>query len=288
MSTLLVGLILVTALKCSGAAVRAFSETGNDQKAVLLAEDLMAEIVQQDYVEPEDVPEFGIEGSETNWNRNLWDDTDDYRAWKASPPREKDGTVIPHMVGWVRAVEVQHVDPDDFSSVLADGDDQGVKRITVEVTYNGVMLASLVSYQTEAWVAMIPDPGNTLTAGSAPPVNQPPVAVVSGSPVSGTETLEVSFDATASFDPEDQDLTYEWDFGDGEFGSGPMPTHTYTNYGPMTVVRTATLIVTDVYGAKDQDTMSITIYEGISGYGGGGDPDTDPGGGDPEMPPPMP
>lgn len=261
--TVLVGLILVTALKASGAAIRAFARTGDSQKAVLLAEDLMAEIIQQHYLEPIDTPTFGSEGDEADEEdgpRTLWDDADDYKLWDKTPPQEKDGTVIPNLTGWRRWVEVKHVDPNDFSILLTNGDDQGVKRITVNVSHNGTTLASLVSYHTNAWTAMIPDPGNTRTAGAAPPVNQPPVALVAGNPTSGTETVNVTFDASGSFDPEGQDLTCAWDFGDGGTGSGIAPTHLYTNYSENTKVRTVTLTVTDVYGAQDQDTMSITIY----------------------------
>lgn len=261
--TMLVGLIVVTALKASGAAIRAFAGTGDSHKAVLLAEDLMSEIIQHSYIEPVDNPSFGKEGSEaseTSGPRTLWDDPDDYKVWDATPPQEKDGTVIANLTGWRRWVEIKHVDPNDFSILLADNDDQGVKRVTVNVSFNGSTLASLVAYHTDGWTALIPDPGNALTSGAAPPVNQPPTAVAAGDPTSGTETVNVAFDATASFDPEYQDLTYFWDYGDGNTGSGPSPSHLYENYGPTTVVRTVTLTATDVYGAQDQDTMSITIY----------------------------
>ena len=263
-STLLVGLVIVTALKCSSAASRSFARTSDEQKAVLLAEDLMVEIIQQAYIEPGDSPSFGPEGSEALENvgpRTLWDDADDFKVWDASPPQRKDGSVIPFMTGWRRWVNVRHVDPDDLSTPLTDEDDQGVKQITVNVSYNGTLQASLVAYQTVAWVAMIPDPGNTLTSGAAPPVNQSPVSIASGSPLSGQGVVNVTFDASDSFDPEGQDLTCAWALGDGETDTGETPSHEYTNYTESAIVRTVTLTVTDVYGAVDQDTMSITIYE---------------------------
>lgn len=262
-STILVGLILVAALQAAGAAVRAFSKTANSQKAVLLAEELLAEIIQQDYIEPTDSPLFGSEGLEASAStgpRTLWDDVDDYNSWDSSPPQEKSGAILPNLTGWRRWVEVTHIDPNNLSTPIADSDDRGVKRVTVNVSCNGATLASLVSYQTEAWVAMIPDPGNILTEGAAPPVNQAPTAVAAGSPTSGAGTLDVTFDATGSFDPEAQDLTYQWNFGDGDSGTGVSAVHRYTNSGPTTEIYTATLTATDVYGAKDQDTISITVF----------------------------
>ena len=78
-------------------------------------------------------------------------------------------------------------------------------------------------------------------------VNEPPVA-------NATITCELkvcTFDGTASTDPENGALTYDWDFGDGtSHGSGATTTHTYAAAGD----RTVTLIVTDNKGA----TSSIT------------------------------
>ena len=44
-----------------------------------------------------------------------------------------------------------------------------------------------------------------------------------------------------------QPITYQWDFGDGQQGSGTAPTHTYSNTGTYNV----TVIATDGNGCKD-------------------------------------
>ncbi|HET9260692.1 MAG TPA: PQQ-dependent sugar dehydrogenase, partial [Acidimicrobiia bacterium] len=51
---------------------------------------------------------------------------------------------------------------------------------------------------------------------SYPTTNNPPVAVVSGSPLSGVAPLSVSFDGSGSSDPDGDVLTFAWDLdGDG-------------------------------------------------------------------------
>ena len=64
----------------------------------------------------------------------------------------------------------------------------------------------------------------------------------------------VLFDASASFDNIGI-TSYEWDFGDGETGSGINPTHTYSSSGIYTVI----LTVSDSGGMTATDTSLITV-----------------------------
>ena len=43
------------------------------------------------------------------------------------------------------------------------------------------------------------------------------------------------FDGTGSSDPDGVIVAYDWDFGDGNIGSGPNPSHTYAADGIYTV-----------------------------------------------------
>ncbi len=51
--------------------------------------------------------------------------------------------------------------------------------------------------------------------GVEPPDNQNPLAVISAAPTSGTAPLAVTFNGSGSSDPDGDDLSYAWDFGDG-------------------------------------------------------------------------
>ena len=104
--------------------------------------DVSREILENDYVEPDETPVFGCESSESGVSRTDWDDVDDYHLWSATPPQDRSGTVLPNSTGWQRDVVVEWVDPSDPASTV--GGDQGVKRVTVTVQRYGKLLAQVV------------------------------------------------------------------------------------------------------------------------------------------------
>jgi hypothetical protein len=72
-------------------------------------------------------------------------------------------------------------------------------------------------------------------AGYANACCEPPVASFSANPTNVIICQQVSFDASASYDPDGTTLTYSWDFGDGETGTGKTTTHRYRCTGTKTV-----------------------------------------------------
>ncbi len=84
--------------------------------------------------------------------------------------------------------------------------------------------------------------------------NAAPTASFTANPASGTAPLNVSFDASASADPNGQIATYAWNFGDNQNGTGKTVQHSYANPGTYTV----TLTVTDDAGATATATKDIT------------------------------
>lgn len=49
-------------------------------------------------------------------------------------------------------------------------------------------------------------------------MNQPPTAVASATPTSGTAPLNIAFSAAGSSDPDGSIASYQWAFGDGTTG----------------------------------------------------------------------
>ena len=115
---------------------------------------------------------------------------------------------------------------------------------------------------TDRFSTSVPPQSVTLfvvPAGSGP-VNQPPTAVASATPASGTAPLPVSFNGSGSFDSDGSIASYAWTFGDGGSASGVTTTHTYAAAGTYT----ATLTVTDNQGATATRTVAITVTPGAT------------------------
>jgi len=148
-ATLIVGIMLVAAMRVVGAAVRGRITMANRERGVLLARQLTSEILQADYQEPDESSVFGPEASETGGTRAAFDDVDDYHNWNASPPQQKDGSPIPDRANWRRTVAVEWVNRNSLTQVIAA--DQGVKRITVTASRNGQVMATLVTVRSVAW-----------------------------------------------------------------------------------------------------------------------------------------
>ena len=147
-STVIVGGLLVAALNTVAQSARGLQRTGDRARGTMLAQQLMAEILLQDYEEPVDTPEFGRETSESGGERADYDDVDDYDSWSSSPPEYKDGTEIPDTEGWRRTVSVQRVTSGNL--LTPSGTETGIKTIAVRVSYNAVPVAELVSVRTGA------------------------------------------------------------------------------------------------------------------------------------------
>lgn len=149
-SIAIIGMMLVAALNTVGASQTTQKKMGDRNRAMLLAQDLMTEILRQSYIEPDDtVAAIGLEGGENSEKRDRFDDVDDYNGWSASPPQEKDGTVLAGFDGWRRSAAVDWIDPADVAQKL--GADAGVKRIRVSVALDDVPLATLVALRTDVF-----------------------------------------------------------------------------------------------------------------------------------------
>lgn len=88
-------------------------------------------------------------------------------------------------------------------------------------------------------------------------VNQPPVASFTYSPQNAVVGEEITFDASSSYDPDGQIVSYDWDFGDGNHSTTQdnVITHDYANAGDYT----ANLMVTDNVGFTDTTTQNVQV-----------------------------
>jgi PKD repeat protein len=85
--------------------------------------------------------------------------------------------------------------------------------------------------------------------------NDSPSASFTYTPSTGQAPLRVAFDASASSDPDGQVIRYDWDFGDGQTGSGVVVEHTYANAATFAV----RLTVTDNDGAKSSVSQTLNV-----------------------------
>ena len=65
-------------------------------------------------------------------------------------------------------------------------------------------------------------------------------------PLTSVRCNQFTFDATGSYDPDNEDISFRWDFGDGTTSQDPVVTHTYKKSGDYTVV----LTITDKSGSQ--------------------------------------
>jgi prepilin-type N-terminal cleavage/methylation domain-containing protein len=145
-ATMIVGMMSVATLNSLGAATKSSNSIGNRAVAAGLADELMSEITQLPYSDPNGSAVFGRESGEAASPRSAFDDVDDFNGWTASPPQYRDGTVIPDRTAWRQTVAVSWVTPANPASTAVS--DQGAKRIRVTIEYDGVVLADQSAIRT--------------------------------------------------------------------------------------------------------------------------------------------
>jgi type II secretory pathway pseudopilin PulG len=142
-SVLIVGVMLAAAAQTLGQSSMLQFRISERTRAKQLARALMAEILQQTYVETIGTPTFGPEGGET---RATYDDVDDYNGLTETSPTSKDGTSlnVPSASTWKRTVSVVWMNGSTLT-VAAPQAETGVKLITVNVYHRNVLITSLVA-----------------------------------------------------------------------------------------------------------------------------------------------
>jgi cytochrome c len=86
-------------------------------------------------------------------------------------------------------------------------------------------------------------------------INAPPIATITVNKTTFDVGQIIAFDGSQSSDIDDTELTYEWDFDNGDFSSEQNPIYVYNKPGQYTV----RLSVTDASGQEQQDSQLIKV-----------------------------
>jgi plastocyanin len=135
---------------------------------------------------------------------------------------------------WVESENDAGDDPFETTFTVADQGDHVVEYRSTDVAGN-VETAKSVAFSISA-------------------ANRAPTVDATATPVSGTAPLTVQFGSVAA-DPDGDELTTTWDFGNGAGATAPGAVYTYTQPGTYT----ARVTVTDPSGATATDTVQITV-----------------------------
>ena len=102
--------------------------------------------------------------------------------------------------------------------------------------------------------------GRTPPAALAPldPLTRTPPIANAGGPYSGTVNVTITFNGSASSDPDGSVVGYQWNFGDGGSAAGAMPVHAYAATGTYIV----TLTVTDSDGLTHSAATTAQVADG--------------------------
>jgi type II secretory pathway pseudopilin PulG len=148
-SVILVAVMFAAVMTTVGAARVVRYKTDGRSRGSTLAHDLMAEILQAPYEEPDGPAALGRDPSESGVDRADFDDIDDYDDWDSSPPELRDGTPLSLPAGWSRAVEVRWIVADNLA--ITSGTETNAKRIVVIVKHNNVTMAQITAIRTRAF-----------------------------------------------------------------------------------------------------------------------------------------
>lgn len=85
--------------------------------------------------------------------------------------------------------------------------------------------------------------------------NRAPVARFESEKTAGAAPLTTNFDASVSDDPDGDDLSYLWDFGDGSTGEGQSPSHTFEEPGVYNV----TMKVVDKDNVESENQLKVYV-----------------------------
>lgn len=143
---LIIGGAFVASLNTIAGARASQAIAAQQRLGMVLAEDMMAEILSKTYKEGS-TP--GRDIGESVGNRSLFDDLDDYATWSSTPPTDTNGNAVAGTEGYTRSVQADYVRL--ASPTTTTSSDEGMMRITVTVHYGKKEVAKLTSYRSDIY-----------------------------------------------------------------------------------------------------------------------------------------
>lgn len=149
-STLLIGFVIVSTLSIVGPIARSTTVHADKLVAANLANEMAEEVSTKLFIDPFALTpdDIGFDADDSIFLRTNYDDIDDFDGWSSSPPKHSFGGLMSTMTEWTRSVKVVHVLLADPSAESATN--TGLKKVTVEVSKNGTVLASISTLHSQA------------------------------------------------------------------------------------------------------------------------------------------
>lgn len=148
-ATLLVGLLLVGALRSLGASIQTHHVTQQQVRAMLLGEQLLIEVASMPWSDPDAPSSAGTIGPDSGdpsnpTARQQLDDMDDFDDWTENVASAADGTPLSGSDAMGRTIAVQNLSTTDPTQTVADNVDTGIRKLTVTV-HQGASVRAIVS-----------------------------------------------------------------------------------------------------------------------------------------------
>lgn len=128
LSVAIVGILLVASTATFGSIARARKQQVESRTAYLLAQQLMAEIMQCYFQQQGATPTFGPVAGQT---RSSFNYVDAYNGYSANPPTSQAGIALAGYAGWTESVSVGFVTPSAPATIVANSTTLKMIAVTV-------------------------------------------------------------------------------------------------------------------------------------------------------------
>ncbi|MCK5269460.1 MAG: hypothetical protein KAJ46_01695 [Sedimentisphaerales bacterium] len=150
--SVIISIILVSGLRLFGNLGRSRQVLLDQSSADFLALQMVEEIKQQFYEDPDGSAVFGREPDEIAADRSDFDDIDDYHKSSDCPPQQRNGNVLTKYAEFTRQVTIRYVQADDFTQTAVG--DEGFKEVTITVSRSDQILAQQIYVIADIFVGI--------------------------------------------------------------------------------------------------------------------------------------